>query len=924
MANTFEIIVSLKDQVSDRLEKIGRSGQSSFKNLESSSQGAARGVNDVDGKVKQVDSSLDKASKSGSGFGNILKSVGTIAAGFVLAQGLMQAPQVIGSFISAASNANEVQSKSNTVFKEAASTINQWASGSARDFGLSTSAALEAASGFGNMFAQLGIGLPVAADMSTGITELAADFASFHNADISEVISAQSAAFRGEYDALQRFLPLINAATVEQEAMAMTGKANAKELTAQEKALAVYELMLKGAGDAMGDFDRTSNSLANQQRQLGATWDNIKVKIGSVLVPILATLAGVILNQVIPAFGKIGDVVGPMLEKVGMVASAFKSAFSGEGITSDGIVGKAEGIGVALRGIFDGVMAALPGIIEALSGIGQRLVEAFGAFVENAGPGLVELFGALKDLAIELAPVLLAIAESIILPGLETVVPLLGEFVGIAAGVLAWAIETEPVLAALAAAILVTMVPSVIAWATAQWALTAAWIAGAVAFVILNAPLILMAVLIAALVAAIVLLIQNWDQVAPAISAALDAALSAVTSAWEAIKSAVSAAVNFVIEFVRNNWQLLVAILAGPLGLAVLAVIKHWDEIKSAINSAIEAVKGFVTSGFEAVKGAIEGAMQAIGSVVSSTWETIKSTVSGAVNSVIGFVADLASRIVSTIQTAMSEFGSSVSSGIDTVVTFFSELPGRILGAIGDMSSLLYDVGRQVVQGLLNGLESLAGTVIDKAKSIGNSVKDGIAGALSLGSPSRVTKEQGRFIAEGLEIGMQEGTPRTVEAAEMMGSSVVERVVSARQRAQEILNDIERIAQQAWEAAESIQTRNEQTPAQQAAFGSFDRLKQLNDMPDDERARNSAEIHRLANELGYSVFEDNSVMMPGTVAYDSNHGSMQSYQNGSQQPQINVTYQGPVTINARDMDDAKRSQDDTAYGLMAAVQERGM
>jgi hypothetical protein len=182
------------------------------------------------------------------------------------------------------SDLQENVSKTQAVFEDQAGAILEWASKSAVGFGLSKSAALGAVGTFGNMFDQLGILGGASKDMSTKMVELAADFGSFHNADITDVISAQSAAFRGEYDALQRFLPLINAATVEQEAMAMTGKKNAAELTAQEKALAVYELMVEGAGKATGDFTRTADGHANTMRILSATYEDVKASIGKVLM----------------------------------------------------------------------------------------------------------------------------------------------------------------------------------------------------------------------------------------------------------------------------------------------------------------------------------------------------------------------------------------------------------------------------------------------------------------------------------------------------------------------------------------------------------------------------------------------------------------------------------------------------------------
>ena len=251
----------------------------------------------------------DQAERDAEGLkGKLSKAfgdMGKIAGGVFMAEigGAIAAKGVdtLKESISAARDFNEIQSKSNTVFKDSADAINKWAATASTGFGQSKAQALDSASAFGNMFTQLGMGSATAADMSMKMTELASDFASFHNADITEVINAQQAAFRGEYDALQKFVPTINAAAVQTEALAMTGKTNAASLTEQEKAAATYSLMLKGAGDAQGDFDRTSTSLSNQQRILSAQWQDLQVKIGQVLIPALTEIVTAINTKVIPA-----------------------------------------------------------------------------------------------------------------------------------------------------------------------------------------------------------------------------------------------------------------------------------------------------------------------------------------------------------------------------------------------------------------------------------------------------------------------------------------------------------------------------------------------------------------------------------------------------------------------------------------------
>src|SRR5262245_50790693 len=203
--------------------------------------------------------------------------------------------------IDAASDLNETVSKSRVIFGSSAREIEAWSKGSARSMGLSRQEALASAASFGDMFLQLKLGRPQAVDMSKSMVQLAADFASFHNADITEVIEAQSSAFRGEYDALQRFIPNISAARVEQVALAESHKKTAKELTAAEKAQAVYSIMLKDGARATGDFARTAGGAANQQRIFKAQIDDLTASIGQALLPAFTGIIRVINDRLIPA-----------------------------------------------------------------------------------------------------------------------------------------------------------------------------------------------------------------------------------------------------------------------------------------------------------------------------------------------------------------------------------------------------------------------------------------------------------------------------------------------------------------------------------------------------------------------------------------------------------------------------------------------
>jgi hypothetical protein len=315
----------------------------------------------------------------------------------------------MGVATKAASDLNETLSKSNTVFSSSAKEVEDWAEGAADSFGQSKREALDAASTFGNMFVQLGVGSEQAARMSMQMTELASDFASFHNADITEVINAQSAAFRGEYDALQRFVPTINAAAVEQEALAQTGKKATAELTAQEKALAVQTLMLKGAGDAMGDYDRTADSAANQTRRAKAAMEDASAEIGQALLPLAAKLAGGIgdlaqkfgelptpIQHGVLALGGLIAAAGPILTVAGNIGKLVEKAKGVDNLSGSlgSLAKNAAAVGVAGFAVGKAIEAwgdEMTGAADAGAYLGDQIVGSFDAATATWGAYIDEM-----------------------------------------------------------------------------------------------------------------------------------------------------------------------------------------------------------------------------------------------------------------------------------------------------------------------------------------------------------------------------------------------------------------------------------------------------------------------------------------------------------------------------------------------------
>jgi len=240
--------------------------------------------------VDKASGTLHAVDQKAGGLTSMLGKVGAVG-GIAAAAGLAVAAGAALKFMGVASDLNEVQNKSTVVFGDSAKVIDQFAVQSAKSLGIAKVDALGYASTLGTILNGSGMARDASAEMSTKLTTLAADMASFNNIPIADALDKIRAGLVGESEPLRTVGVLLSEAAVKAEAYAMGLAPMDAALTDAQKVQARYSLILKQTTDQQGDFARTSDSLANRQRILGAQWKNIQATLGNLLLPVMTKLA---------------------------------------------------------------------------------------------------------------------------------------------------------------------------------------------------------------------------------------------------------------------------------------------------------------------------------------------------------------------------------------------------------------------------------------------------------------------------------------------------------------------------------------------------------------------------------------------------------------------------------------------------------
>lgn len=254
-------------------------------------------------------------------FGRKLKGyIAPIAAGFAASFAAVGIGNFLKDAITNASDFNEQGAAVGQVFGKASSDIQAFAATGATALGQSKTQVLEAAKSFGIYGKAAGLAGQDNADFSKGMVGLATDLASFNNTSVDEAIQAIGSGLRGEAEPLRKYGVLLNDATLKSEALKMGLINNTKDaLSPQVKVLAAHAVIMAQTSTQQGDFARTSDGLANQQRILAANTENLSIKFGTALLPVVNTLVKYLNENLIPAF----DGVSKFFQDYGPVIGAF-------------------------------------------------------------------------------------------------------------------------------------------------------------------------------------------------------------------------------------------------------------------------------------------------------------------------------------------------------------------------------------------------------------------------------------------------------------------------------------------------------------------------------------------------------------------------------------------------------------------------
>lgn len=709
----------------------------------------------------------------------------------------------IGSFVkdsvAAASNLQQSLGGVDAIFGKSAASIHSWAKEAQTSVGLSENAYNELANVIGSQLKNAGASMDEVAGKTDGLIRVGSDLAATFGGTTADAVSAISSALKGERDPIERYGVSLNQAAVDAEAARLGFQKVGGALSTQASQAATMSLILKQTTSASGQFSAQTNTLAEQQQILGATFENVKAKVGTAFLPVITSAVGLLarglgpaLDSITPALGGMehgfdafGSVVAPIFAQL---ALGFRVA-TGAAVPFQGQMSGFMRIGAGVAVMFGVVRDAVKSFWTGLTAPGDPSAQLAAPLQGFAAAG-AKLSGLLSGIASTVGPAFSAIAAAAgpalasILPPLQAALPVIA---GVVAAIAGFVVKLN------IGSIIAALVPAITSLFSSFAPLLTVVMQLGPALQFLTGPVGIAIALFTALFAssgqfrsAIALVLQTVVSLVSSIASALVPVFAALVPLFQTVVSAVLPLVSTLASALAPIIATLITSLLPPVVSLFQSVLASVLPVVTTLASALVPAVRLLSTVIQALLPVVLVVFQTAGSIIQALLPVV-TTVFSTVAAVIQGVMTVVQGVINVVLGLITGNWTQVWTGLGQILSgVWATIVALVQGAVAILGAAVR-AGLAVIAAVWNGAWAAIGAVLKGAWSlisgavsagIGKVVgffrglKDKVLGAL--GDVGAWLADVGRHVVEGLANGIKNAASLVTGAARFLAGLLPE------------------------------------------------------------------------------------------------------------------------------------------------------
>lgn len=707
-----------------------------------------------------------KLGKFFSGIGKGAAVMGKAIGAGMVATGTAVAG-LVGASVKAYADYEQLVGGVDTLFKDSSNKVQEYAKNAYKTAGMSANAYMETVTSFSASLLQSLDGDTAAAaekaDMA--ITDMS-DNANKMGTDITMIQNAYQGFAKQNYTMLDN-LKLGYGGTKEEmqrlldDAQKISGIKY--DISSYADVVDAIHVMQEEMGIAGTTAKEASSTISGSLSSMKGAWSNLLTAISADDLPF-------------------DDYVNAFVDSVSTVAENLLPRIQ---IALEGVVQLIDQLAPIIIGKIPELLSSLlPSIVSAATGLMNSLVAAFPGIVSalmDVLPMLIEGVMSIVDALIGALPQIL---QAIVI-ALPTLIP---QLIDAVVGLIMMLVEMLPQIIQPIIDSLPTIIISIVEALTGNLPALIQGIIQLILGIVTAIPQIIQA-LVDAIPTIISLLVEAILNNLPAIIMGLIQVVIGIVKALPQILasliSAVPKALSGIWDGIKNVFSNLGSWFSEKFSGAKDAAVNAWNNAKEKFGKVWDNVKGaFANVGNwfkDKFKEGQENAKQAW-SKAKETFGKVWNNIQGAFSKVGSWFKEKfsdakknAEKAWSGAKQAWTNISNKVSEGFSGLGDKLKNLFSQALNKAKEGFSKAFEVGKDLVKGIWNGINNAKDWVLGKIKGFGKSILNGLKSFFGIKSPSRVMKDQvGKFLAEGVAAGIDENAHVAGKSAEDLAKLVLE------------------------------------------------------------------------------------------------------------------------------------------------------
>lgn len=244
-----------------------------------------------------------------------------------------------------------------------------------------------------------------------------------------------------------------------------------------------------------------------------------------------------------------------------------------------------------------------------------------------------------------------------------------------------------------------------------------------------------------------------WGGIKGFITGVWNGIKKAATTIWNGIKAYFTTVFKIYKTIFTTVWNTIKKVVTAVWNGLKNTASSVWNGIKSFFSTVLGGIKNFFVNNWNKIKSTTTTVFNTVKTFIGSVWNKIKSTVANVVGGIWKAVSGKFNDIKNSVGNKMNDVRSKIKSIWDKVMSFFKGIN-------------LYNIGKNIIQGLVRGVGGMASSLYKKATDIVNNVKNTFTKLFKIHSPSRWMRDEvGYNLGAGMAVGLDRSTSTVVSSA---------------------------------------------------------------------------------------------------------------------------------------------------------------